>query len=181
MTKEEAECFRAMRRWQRRALFRQYWRALLPRPRWWRRFTTSPPVTQCVFSLLLIAASPLLLMLWVINALYQTLMLPGRYLSTWLTPRSLRAPGERNLKGLHYQFSTHISLPPSFYLQCCNEWIAILYGEDALHSHRLERYLDQTYIQQRQVAYDFDANEKAIFVAQISHARENVSRALGNY
>lgn len=180
MTRKEAECFRALTRWQRCYYGRQFLSAFAPPLPLKVDFQSASFLTTFIFVGLLIAFSPFILCAWLIKSIYCTLQYPARLILSYIKPRDLRAPGERNLQGLHYQFARYIDLPPELYLQCLDEWVAILYGVEKIPSYSIKRYLDAEYLLHRQ-RIDHGHTTAELVLSQISIAREELSRELGNY
>lgn len=181
MTTQEAECFRALRRWQRAYLKQKLVRAIFPRPAFLRSFVKAKLAGKVLIMCLALVLSPILIVLWLLNILRMFLCFPFLFLFSFMKPRNLRAPGERNIKGVHYQFARHINLPPALYIRCVDDWVRILYGHEKLPKYSLASYLDADYLLRRQVAYEDDASVQNLLKTQISNAREDLSRDLGHY
>ena len=181
MTQQEAECFLALRRWQRVYQKQRLRRAIFPHPPFLKILSNTNLLGKCMVIFFAIFLSPLLLLIWILNALRAIVVFPFMLLSSYSKPAGLRAPGERNIKGLHYQFSKHINLPPELYVKCIDDWVRILYGPSKLPKHSLANYLDSDYLLRRRVAYEEDSSMKQLLKTQISNAREDLSRDLGCY
>ena len=181
MTHKEAECFRALQRWHRVNLRYRFYRAFFPKPAILRYFGQANTLGKIVAILLMIVFSPLLILIWLLGIARAILQFPIIYALTFFTPFGLRAPGERNIKGVHYQFSRHIELPPNLYIKCVDEWVAILYGHEKLPQFSITEYLNTDYISRRKVAFEDESYIEEIIQSQISNAREELSQDLGHY
>lgn len=181
MTRKEAECFRALRRWQRAYLRKKLKYALIPRLPFKKRYERNGVIGKCSLFIFSIFLFPIFFLFWLARVIRASVIFPFLTLSTYFKPSDLRAPGERNLKGVHYQFARHIDLPPDLYVQCVDDWVRALYGYEKLPKYSLSNYLDAEYLKRRQLAYDDDASLRSLIASQISNAREDLSRDLGHY
>jgi hypothetical protein len=181
MTQQEAECYRAMKRWQRKHLKNQMRRSFLPRFLFPALFVRGRFLGKTFITLLNILALPLILIWWCIRILKAVIFYPVCIALSYNKPKGLHGPGERNIKGIHYQFASHVELPHDLYIDCVNEWISLLYGADKLPKYQLENYLDKDYLQRRNIAQPTDPILDQILATQISNAREELSRDLGHY
>lgn len=181
MTHKEAECFRALRHWQRVYFRRRFACALKPRIPFYRYIRKSNTLGKCVLLFLIVMLSPVFFALWLLNILRALLVLPFVLIGSYIKPPDLRPPGERNIKGVHYQFARHIDLPPDLYIQCVDDWVSILYGQTKLPQFSLAKYLDADYLMRRGMSYENDASLRELIKTQISNAREDLSRDLGHY
>lgn len=181
MTPKEADCFRALTRWKRSHLRQRLKRVLQPRSRFFTYIKQARPLGKLIIGAFFLLILPLLLLIWAFNIARIFLMFPFQYLSTYIKPRGLRPPGERNIKGVHYQFALHIDLPPRLYVQCVDDWVRILYGPEKLPKYSLSSYLDSNNFLLRKVAYEEDIAMYNLLKSQISNAREDLSQDLGHY
>jgi len=181
MTEKEAECYLAMKRWQRMHLKKQMSASFLPKFPLFNLFQRSGAVGKLVICLVNIIVLPFTLLWWCIRIFNGLFFYPLWIALTHIKPKSLRGPGERNIKGLHYQFASHIELPIDTYISCVNEWTSLLYGADKLPKYRLENYLDEDYLQRRNATQGSDPLIEQMLKTQISNAREELSRDLGHY
>jgi len=181
MTQPEAECFLALKRWQRECLRLRLNDSLKPPFFMGRLFARGKLIGKLFIVVLNIALLPLLILWWCLSILKAIFFIQPSIWLTYAKPRNIRGPGERNIKGIHYQFASHIELPIEMYIACVNEWTALLYGSDKLPKYRLENYLDNDYLERRKVAHNADPLIEQMLKTQISNAREELSRDLGHY
>lgn len=181
MTQKEAECFRAVRRWQRAYMRQRLMQAIFPHLPFIALLKKTSVIGKVLIIVMACILSPLLILIWIIKALAALITFPFSIISSYIKPTGLRAPGERNIKGVHYQFARHIHLPPELYIKCVDDWVRILYGEDKLPKYSLASYLDTDYLLRRRIAYEEDATMQNLLKTQISNAREDLSRDLGHY
>ena len=181
MTPKEAECFRALQRWRRCHLSQNFKKAFTPKAPLSQAYKTANGFNKFIINLIYLVFLPLLVLFWLLNILRGVVTYPILILLTRITPRDIRAPGERNIKGVHYQFAQHTQLPPELYVRCVDDWVRILYGADKLPKYSLANYLDADYLVRRRVAYADDQTLHSLVKKQISNAREDLSRDLGHY
>lgn len=181
MTEKEAQCFWALRRWQRAYLKRRFVDTLKPQVPFASTFVKANIAGKLLLGLVITLLLPLIVLVWLIKLVIFSVLMPFLILVSYFRPPGLRAPGERNLKGVHYQFARHINLPPDLYIRCVDEWVAILYGREKLPRFSLANYLDADYMMRRQIAYAKDSSLQQLLKTQISNAREDLSRDLGHY
>jgi len=181
MTQKEAECFRAVRKWQRAYLRQRLGQAIFPRPPFINLFRKTHMLGKFLMIILMIVLLPVLIVIWIVRALISLLIFPFMVISTYIRPYALRAPGERNIRGVHYQFARHINLTPELYIKCVDDWVSVLYGPEKLPEYSLATYLDASYALQKRIVHEDDAALNSLLKTQISNAREDLSRDLGNY
>ena len=181
MTHKEAECFRAIRRWQRTYWFQLMGWSLLPHPPLGDEFKKAGLSGKFVISIMILLLSPLVLIRWFINVLKAILLYPLKILLSFFKPIGLRGPGERNIQGIHNQFARYIDLPPELYIKCLDEWVAILYGTDKLPRFSLSSYMNTDFINQNQASLARQSGLHTLIRTQIGSAREELSRDLGHY
>ncbi|WP_096085555.1 hypothetical protein [Agaribacterium haliotis] len=181
MTSKEAQCFRCLRRWQRIWIWQQFKQRLVPTPLFKQSLSQAGGLNKLLPLLMLILSSPLWLSWWLIRLFFFLLHLPWTLSLSLIRPPGLRAPGERNIKGLHYQFAPYISLPPELYIRCVDDWVCILYGADKLPKYSLSTYLDAEYLLHRRLGLKANKDLDRLILSQISNAREDLSRDLGHY
>ncbi len=181
MTRSEAECFRALRRWRRQYLHGKLKQSFRPKIPFNKQRQSASFIGRSTIFLILVLLAPLLALYWLIGSLRGLVIYPAKILLTHVKPPGLRAPGERNIQGVHYQFARHIELPPELYLKCLDEWVAILYGKEKLPKFSINQYLDTKYLLQRRVNNAKDRYLNDLLINQISNAREELSRDLGYY
>ena len=181
MTEKEAECFLAMKRWQRKCLQRQMFACFSPPIFMHSLFRQAHLVGKSIVLIVNLLLLPLLLVWWCLRILKGLLFFPLLILFTYTKPTKLRGPGERNIKGLHYQFASDIEFPLDVYIECVNEWTTLLYGSDKLPEYGLENYLGDDYLQRSKEGVAKDELLSQIMKTQISNAREELSRDLGHY
>lgn len=181
MTQKEAECYLATKKWQREFLRRQMSSMFVPRFPFAAAFRSGKIFGKALIILVNIFILPFTILWWCFRFLKGIFFYPLAILFSHAKPKNLRGPGERNIKGIHYQFASHIELPTSMYIACVNEWTGLLYGADKLPKYRFENYLSADYLQRKKTVADDDALLEQILKAQISNAREELSRDLGHY
>lgn len=176
MTLAEAQCFSTAKTWQRRYLRRRLVEVLVPR---------APAIIEALPALLrwlcYALLAPLLIALWLIKIVLALIFFPFQLLFSYIKPRALRPPGERNIQGIHYSFSRFCDLPPDYYLKCIDDWTKILYGEDKLPQFSIKQYMDADHLLRPEILNSRDAGVIEHLYQQINHAREELSRELGHY
>lgn len=130
---------------------------------------------------LLTIGLPFLLVLWLLVLVVVTLFLPFQLLITYFKPARLKPPGERNLQGMHYNFSPFCDLSPELHLRCIDDWTVLLYGADKLPQHSIRNYFDAEHLMRREILESRDLGVREHLQQQINHAREELSRTLGHY
>ena len=181
MTQKEAECYLVMKKWQRVHLRHQMWESFIPKFPFSRMFAACGWLGKITILLCNSVVLPFTLIWWCFRILKGLIFYPICISLSHLKPKNLRGPGERNIKGIHYQFASHAELPIELYIACVNEWTSILYGQDKLPGHKLENYLDTDYLDRRNSLQDAEPIVEQILKTQISNAREELSRDLGHY
>ena len=181
MTHNEAECFRALRRWQRTYLKGELKKAFIPKIPFGQQLRESGLLVKFLCLLVIVILLPLVTLFWLLNLFRGLLLFPIQILLSHFKPPGLRAPGERNIQGVHNQFARHIELPPELYLKCLDDWVGILYGPDKLPEYSISRYLDSHYLLHRTMTHGSDPSIGNLLSTQISGAREELSRSLGHY
>lgn len=181
MTHKEAECFRSLRKWQRVYLKQRFITAFIPRFRFIHTLKHTHAYVKALGYTLAALLSPLLISLWLLRILKAAIFFPVFYLATFAKPFGLHAPGERNIKGVHYQFARHIELPPELYLKCVDDWVRILYGPEKLPTYSITHYLNADYLLRTQTSYQDKLAMRDLIQRQISNAREELSNDLGHY
>jgi hypothetical protein len=180
MTKEEAQCFKRLQYWKRKQAWRQLLVAFKPQLPWSGLYLNTHLLGKSVLILLTVLLSPLLVLIWMLQVLRALLVFPVNLIEGFMPPRGLRGPGERTLRGMHYQFASHSNLAPDLYINCVNDWVKILYGPEQLPKYALSSYLHTWEIGHSQWSKR-SANDIETTQFQISRAREDLSRDLGNY
>ena len=180
MSRGEAQCFRIIRKWQRKALLRNLRRAIFPGLPYYSQFSKAPAGTRFWYFLLVLILMPLLIIAAIFRGLYVAAMFPYRYLSTYIVPHDIKAPGEASIQGIHHAFSNYFELPTDFYLCCVDDWVETLYGSEALNAHRMEFYVDLQKIMNMET---LKRNEDvtAHLRSTVHIAREQLSKELGSY
>ena len=179
MTKNERRCFEAAMRWQRRQLVQELGHALVPRLPFLHLLTSTSAITKLLYTMVVLVLLPLLAVIWLLRSLVQIIALPYRIALTHTSPRGLKAPGERNIQGIHNAFTRHFDLSPENYVNCVNDWIAILYSEEALEFVRMDQLVNLKRLEQSV----FTGVEVPIPQLRntLSQARETLSKKLGHY
>ena len=176
MTAAEAQCFRAARARQRRMLWRSLARSFVPRsPLTVRGLSVATRV------LLTAVLLPGIVVWWLLFAFAHLLWIPLRVVATYIRPRALRSPGERNLQGMHYSYSRFFDLPPDEYLKCVDDWTQLLYGAQKLPEYSIKNYLDYEHLFREEILSSRDKGVTEYLHQQIKSAREDLSRDLGYY
>ena len=177
LTEAESRCFYIARDYQRRSLLRSLapvelrrWRAGFNKLGW----SKNPLVLAIQWLVLLIALVPMLVWL-AVKSCVRILLFPIRYLRTYTVPKDLRAPGEKTLVGIHNAFSRHLNLSAADYVACINDWIRILYGQETVMGHDLERFVDD-----EREKYQ-DRGVAATTRSLLAISREKLSKQLGHY
>jgi len=181
MTPQEAECYAAMQRWQRRFLkqrFQEHFNVPFFMKPLFHRGSFAGKLFIVLFNIILL---PLVFLFWVFRILKAVFFLLPAMCFTREAPKNMRGPGERNLKGIHYHFASHVDLPIDMYIACVNEWTVSLYGCDKLPQFRFENYLDRDFLEKRKSLTETDPLIEQMLKTQISNAREELSRDLGYY
>ncbi|WP_370980610.1 hypothetical protein [Agaribacterium sp. ZY112] len=181
MTKQEALCFHALRRWQRVHIWQDFKASLHPKALFAERLSKQTGCIRLMTLALMLLSAPLWLAWGLFHITLSSLALGPELLATYINPPGLRAPGERNIKGLHYQFARYIHLPPDLYIRCVDDWVAILYGPDKWPRYSLKHYLNTDYLYHRRVGLPDNDDLQALVQSQISNAREELSNDLGHY
>ena len=181
LTEAETRCFYIARDYQRKSLRRallpldlQQWRAGFNRLGW----SKTPLVLTAQCLILLLAFVPMLV--WLLGkSVVSLIAFPFRYAQTFFVPKDLNAPGEKTLVGIHNAFNRHLNLSASDYVACINDWIKVLYGEEA--SRRLN--FDQAIKVEINKKINQHANSDlaATTRSMVAVMREKVSKELGHY
>lgn len=179
MSDNELRCFRAAMKWQRREALQQLFQALIPRLPYREKARKQTAIVKLVYALMMLALSPVLALAWLLHAVFQLVAFPFQILSTFLSPNDLKGPGERNLQGIHNAFIPHFDLSPHYYMLCVNDWIAILYGQQTLDTHRMDKQVSVRNMALFGVSNP-ELNELPLRNA-LSQARETLSQQLGHY
>lgn len=183
LTEAESECFEIARNYQRRRLVRSLavpelnrWRTGFNKLGWSKNSVIFG--VQCL--ILLLALGPMLVWLG-IKLSFRLFAFPFRYIKTFIVPKSLSAPGEKTLVGLHNAFSNHLNLGASDYVCCLNDWIRVLYGEAKLNEKQLSTFVNDELKTIQQHAVDEDTDLMSAHRLMVSASREKLSKALGHY
>lgn len=180
LTDAEYRCFFVARTFQRKHLVR----TLIPREiKRWRKglrtlgWSRNPFIFIVQFLVICFAAIPM--SLWVIlKGIGLLLVFPFRYIGSFITPKSLQAPGEKTLVGIHNAFSKYIQLGTIDTIACLKEWIEILYGDRASQHHEVKTWMEQETIKLKQQNSDELTPAMRSLVAV---SREKLSKQLGHY
>ncbi len=183
LTEAESECFEIARNYQRRELIRSlaapelnHWREGFNKLGW----SKNALVFGAQSLILLIALGPMLIWLgfkWV----FRLIVFPFRYIKTFFVPKTLSAPGEKTLVGLHNAFSMHMNLGASDYVCCLNDWIRVLYGENKLSERQLNDLVGDELRNIQFHTADTDSDLTLAHRSMVSVSREKLSKALGHY
>ncbi|MFT7561816.1 MAG: hypothetical protein ACI93R_003747 [Flavobacteriales bacterium] len=176
MTAHETACFKAARKWQRYYLRQKLVSDLLPKPLFTSREITRP--FRWFMNILFI---PVSLVIWLAVLLFNLAALPFRTGYTFLTPSGMKPPGERNIQGMHYNFSRYAELPPELHVRCINDWVALLYGTEKLTTNSFDRYLDLDNLLRKEILNSKDSGVREYLHQQLNHARHELSQDLGHY
>lgn len=172
-------CFQAAMKWQRKELQQELFRSLSLRLPYIGYFRNKNVLVKLVYSAIMLALIPLLTVLWLVNAALHMLFFPYRYWAAYVKPRNLKGPGERNIQGVHNAFTKHLNLSPELHIQCVNDWVGILYGEEALRGNRMENYVDVSKFKQQRAFTP--STTTAQLRSTLTIARETLSQNLGCY
>lgn len=178
MSDNELRCFQAAQKWQRIELLDWFANILKPKLPFIDQARRSSLVVKLLYTAVILALVPLLTLAFIIRTLAVMLIFPWRYWRTRITPHDLQAPGERNIQGIHHAFSRYINLSAENYIQCVNEWIAILYGDAALEHYRMETFVNLERLEQTAASSKVSPTQLR---NTLSMARETLSRKLGYY
>lgn len=180
MTKEETQCYKRLQFWRRVHARQQFLLAFKPQLPWSGLYLNTHIFGKLVLIIFTLALSPILLLIWLLQVLKAILVFPINLFETLAPPKGLRGPGERTLRGMHYQFASHFYLPPDLYVKCVNDWVEVLYGPEQLPKYALSSYLGDW---EKPYGHDGirDTQTLELTQFQISRAREDLSRDLGNY
>jgi len=181
MTKEEALCFKRLQYWKRAYARRSLWQAFKLQAPWTGLYLNTHLLGKIVLLVFTLLLAPVLFLIWILQVLKAVLMFPINLIETLVPPKGLRGPGERTLRGMHYQFASHAYLPPDLYVKCVNDWVEILYGPEQLPKYALNAYLSEW---ETPKIFGTNSRREPDLEAtqfQISRAREELSRDLGNY
>ena len=174
LTLAEAQCFERAQYWQRKSLQRQLIQGFTPKM--WFKFLYRTHTRSSII-LLTIVSSPLIVAYHLAKAVILLLAYPFRRLKLSIVPANIHGAGERNLKGIHNAFHQHINLPADYYIACVNDWIEILFGKQALESHRMEHHLDM----ERVLNKDFPDYLSGHTRNVVYMARDSISDILGHF
>lgn len=166
-------------KWQRRELQQELFRSLSPQLPFIDYFREKNVLLKLVYSVVILTVIPLLTMLWLVNAALHGLLFPYRYWAAYVKPRNLKGPGERNIQGVYNAFAKHLNLSPEHYICCVNDWVGILYGEEALRNNRMENYVDVSKFKPTRAFTTKAATSHLRSILTI--ARETLSQNLGCY
>lgn len=183
LTESEAECFQLGRGVQRRALINKTFSlGGFKQLGLFKELSWSTSSWRFLAQLLIYIVSLPLLLLWhSLKVIYGVGLFPFRYIATFVPPRDLSSPGEKNIQGLHHHFSGYLQLSGSDYIECVNKWVIALYGTEKAKYHNFARYLHD----ERRRLQEQGINDPAFLSVtvrnQTSVARSRLSRELGNY
>lgn len=186
LTSEELQCFEVVRYYQRKVLVSKLIKSdfeaikrSISHVGW-----SGTPLVLVAQWVVLILIMPFLLLWLLIRFLVASVLFPFRYFQTYLIPKDLAAPGEKSLAGVHNAFSRYMNLDVASYVDCANEWVRILYGDEALKNFNLNDLLTEE-IQRLGIGDAAKNEQKKLFTPEVrtllAASREKLSRELGHY
>lgn len=183
LTESEAECFQLGRGVQRRALTkRTFSLSEFKQLGLFKDLSWSSSSWRFLAQLFIYLVSLPLLFLWqTLKLVYRVGLFPFRYIATFVPPRDLSSPGEKNIQGLHHHFSGYLQLTGSDYIECVNKWVIALYGTEKAKYHNFARYLHDERRRLQEQGVKDPAFLSVTVRNQTSVARSRLSRELGNY
>jgi hypothetical protein len=184
-TQSELVCWQIYRLYQRRQLRSDlmawgdvFWPRFLRHLSWPEAYAL-----KLIQLLIILAVWPMLLIGALLQMLAKWLWFPARFLATFFTPKTLHAPGEKSLLGLHNAFVSasvsSVSLSDALYIDCIDEWVEQLYGPEVAAKRSLSVYLRQLEDERRGLT--LEVNLEASLRDELAVARERLSRDLGHY
>ncbi|WP_166998836.1 hypothetical protein [Pseudomaricurvus alkylphenolicus] len=182
LTAREYRCFQLAQEARRTARLREL--------RQWRRYFWPTAVNRfwyagnthikVVLTALLILISPLYVAIGLLFYLFTLICLPVRMLQTYRVPKTLKAPGEKTLIGLHNAFQPIMDMGDQLYVECMDNWVEELFGNKAAQKQNLSRYM-KALAAKRQDIDPVTGQVMEGIRSNLSVAREYLSRDLGHY
>ncbi len=182
LTHKEYQCLKTAQSYRRKLAFvrliglhRIIWPDLLHRVKWsssWWRFS--------IQLLILVLFWPVIIVLGLFEYLKGLISFPMRLLSSFQYNPSLRSPGEKSLVGIHNAFSVLLDLPRAYYMECMDDWVGILYGQEILLEKSFSRYVADVKVHKTNVAMDQEPLNFNLR-SDLAVAREALSIDLGHY
>ncbi len=183
MTSKEVECFQIARWRQRKQLLSELKDKLKPKvPLFNTAKQTAQGHIKLFYIALAIVTTPFFLIIWPIDLAMTLIRLPFQYVWSYYTPASAKAPGERNIRGIHHAFAPHMDLNPESYIACIDDWVQVLYGEQVAKKHKMTRYVDENLLHLSRFRSEHPRDPLLQHLrSSVAMAREKISLDLGCY
>lgn len=179
LTKPEYQCYRVVQQVRRKQLIDDL------------AFARSLPLTDRLvwakqgFRLFLqvlvfVVLVPFLVLWNLLSYVVKLLRFPVLWCATYLVPRGLVPPGEKNIVGMHNAFGRYLNVNLANYTECVEQWVKLLYGEEQAQQYSFNDTLWCQLEGVSGVTPQTSIND-IVIRRYLAAARETLSKKLGYY